>query len=65
MTRIPDEDDALAQRAVERIRVAQQKGRMNVKLRQDELAALERRKVRLREEEARANEGRRREGRFS
>ena len=50
---LKDKDDALIQSANQRIRRAQEKGKKEVKLSKDELAAWERRQRKIKEEEAR------------
>lgn len=51
------QDEALAQHALSRIRKAQAKGKQQIKLNKEELAALERRKQRLAREDSRKSSG--------
>lgn len=51
------QDEALAQHALNRIRKAQAKGKQQIKLNKEELAALERRKQRLAREDSRKSSG--------
>jgi PRA1 family protein 1 len=52
-----EKEEALVESALARIRKAQRKGKKEVKLNKEELAALERRRKRLQEEEARKSAG--------
>ncbi|TPX16987.1 uncharacterized protein E0L32_003549 [Thyridium curvatum] len=60
-----DEEEALVESALARIRRAQAKGRKEVKLNKEELAALERRRERMQNEEAQRRRRKEKEQRFA